>query len=72
MLVRPPMRRRVFSGEAFSAYINVANPSAIQAINVTLKVRPSIPLFFTVTGANGVGHPRGMSRSSAVWWPVIA
>lgn len=37
-LVLPVTQGRVFSGEVFSAYINVTNPSATQAINVTLQV----------------------------------
>ncbi|OEH79325.1 duf974-domain-containing protein [Cyclospora cayetanensis] len=37
-LLLPITQGRVFSGEAFSAYINIANPSTTQAINVKLKV----------------------------------
>lgn len=34
-----PKTRRVFSGETFSAYLNIANASTIQANNVKLQVR---------------------------------
>lgn len=37
-LLLPVTQGRVFSGEAFSAYINITNPSTTQTANVTLQV----------------------------------
>lgn len=37
-LLLPITQGRVFSGETFSAYMNISNPSSTQAVNVTLQV----------------------------------